>query len=240
MKALVVIPARNESASIAEVVERALQYADVSVTDDGSTDDMPRILEGLAEKSARGLYAHRLHVIRHERSTHIPRAVQDGLCYGVEQGYDSFITMDAGLSHDPDAIPLFLQEDPGYDVIIGSRKKVAGVPLYRRVISRLAALVVNYALSASWTGIRRPFLRDVTSGFRRYSARAAQILCSSALASRAFDFHMEALALSLRQGCRCKEIPIEYVFTGSSFNMKVLRLGISFGWQLIRSKGATS
>lgn len=239
MKTLVIIPARNEAASIQEVVERALQYADASVTDDGSTDEMPAILKKLLENSLRGQYAHRLHVIRHDRSTHIPGAVQDGLRFGVAAGYEWFITMDAGLSHDPEAIPDFLKEDPAYDVIIGSRKKVAGVPVYRRAISRLAALVVNYALSPAWLRIRRPFIEDVTSGFRRYSVRAARIISSSNLTSKAFDFHMEALALTLRQGCTCKEIPIEYVFTGSSFNMKVLRLGIAFGWSLIRSKGAS-
>ncbi|MEQ9364603.1 MAG: glycosyltransferase, partial [Leptospirales bacterium] len=114
MKRLVVIPAHNEEETIYEVVTRALQYADVSVTDDGSRDRTPEILADIAAEVRAGKHNNQLHIITHEKATHIPRGLQDGLRYGVEAGYEWFVTMDTGLSHDPDALPQFFDADPKY------------------------------------------------------------------------------------------------------------------------------
>lgn len=234
---LIVIPAHNEEETIREVVTRTLQYADVSVTDDGSRDRTPAILAEIQDECAKNKHAHTLHVITHDRATHIPRGLQDGLRRGVEQNYDWLITMDAGLSHNPDALPEFFAAPPEYDVVIGSRQSADNVPLYRRLISRAAARVVNYSLSSSFLNLRGPGLRDCTSGFRRYSRRAAELIAQTELESRAFDFHMEALALAYRAGMRVTEIPIHYVFSNSSFNSRVLKQGMRFGLHLIATKG---
>ncbi|HRS79594.1 MAG TPA: glycosyltransferase [Spirochaetota bacterium] len=235
-RCLVVIPARNEQDTIREVVIRALRHADVSVTDDGSTDTTPKILAQIIAESKRGAHPHRLSVITHVKSTHIPLGIQDGLKFGVENGYDFIITMDAGLSHDPDALPGFIGADRAIDVVIGSRSKTENVPLYRKAISRMGALVVNYAISPSYFAIRRPFIRDCTSGYRRYSLRAARTIADAALRSRSFDFHMEALSLCARAGMSITEIPIHYVFSSSSFNSRVLRQAIRFALGLIATK----
>lgn len=234
---LVVIPAHNEEETIREVVTRALKYADVSVTDDGSRDGTFKILERIKREAEKGKYAHRLNIVRHPKATHIPRAVQDGLRWGVgRREYGCFITMDAGMSHNPDELPDFIQADPEADVVIGSREKPKNVPAYRRLVSRLGALVINYALSKSFWDFAGPRLKDCTSGFRRYSRRAAEAIAGAELKSRAFDFHMEALALCLRRGMGAAEIPISYVFSNSSFNRKVLWQAMKFGWRLIRTK----
>ncbi|MCB1175645.1 MAG: glycosyltransferase family 2 protein [Leptospiraceae bacterium] len=235
-KVLVVIPAHNEAETIAEVVERTLAYADVSVTDDGSRDSTPAILERLLKESDQGRFAHKLHVITHPRATHIPQGIQDGMRYATGKSYDWVITMDAGLSHDPDALPAFLAADARWDVVIGSRQKVENVPAYRRLISWMAARVVNYALSPGYFNLFGPGLRDCTSGYRRYSARAARLIARSQLESRAFDFHMEALALCCRQQMKATEIPIHYVFSNSSFNSRVLKQAMRFGLHLIATK----
>lgn len=235
---LVVIPAHNEAETIREVVARSLQHADVSVTDDGSRDATPQILADLLAECRAGRYAHRLNVITHAHATHIPRGLQDGLRWGVNEGYKWIATMDAGLSHDPDALPEFFNADPAYDVVIGMRAGVENVPFYRRMISWGAARVVNYALTPSYFRFRGPGLRDCTSGFRRYSGRAARLLAEAELKSRAFDFHMEALALCYRAGMRATELPIHYVFSNSSFNSRVLKQAMRFGLHLIATKGA--
>lgn len=235
-KTLVVIPAHNEEETIREVVTRSLRYADVSVTDDGSRDQTPAILREIQSECAAGIHPHRLNVITHENATHIPRGVQDGMRWGVEQGYDFIITMDAGLSHDPDALPGFIAADPNVDLVIGTRTEVENVPFYRKVISWMGARVVNFALARSWWDVRGPGIRDCTGGFRRYSRRAADRVASAELRSKAFDFHMESLALVIRAGMSFSEIPIRYVFSNSSFNSKVLRLAMQFGWHLIETK----
>lgn len=235
---LIIIPAYNEEETIHEVVTGALQYADVSVTNDGSKDGTPQILSKIQKECTAGKHPHNLHVVHHEKSTHIPKGIQDGMKYAVEQGYDRVITMDAGLSHDPHALPEFLSVPEEYEVVIGSRRNVENVPFYRRCVSLCAASVMNYALTPSYWNLWGSGLRDTTSGFRRYSRRVVEKIAGSELKSRAFDFHMEALAIAVRMGAGVKEIPITYVFSNSSFNRRVLWQAIKFGFHLIATKGS--
>ena len=235
-KNLVIIPAYNEEDTIEEVVRRSLRHADVSVTDDGSRDRTPEILRNLAKETSSNGSANKLHVITHEKSTHIPQGLQDGLRFGMENGYEFFVTMDAGLSHDPDVLPEFFGQDPSWDVVIGRRANKARVPVYRKIISYSAAHVVNYALTPSFFNFRGLGLKDCTSGFRRYSRRAARCIAEAELQSRSFDFHMEALGLAVRGGMSATEIPISYVFSNSSFNRKVLKDALRYAWILLKHK----
>jgi dolichol-phosphate mannosyltransferase len=233
---LVVIPAHNEEETIREVVTRALRHADVSVTDDGSGDRTAEILRSLAEECENGRHRHRLNVITHAAATHIPRGIQDGLRFARSCNCDFVVTMDAGLSHDPDMLPEFFHHDPAVDILIGSRRQTQAVPWHRKAISRMAGIVVNYSLSRSYFDFIGPGIGDCTSGYRRYSRKAADLIAASELRSKAFDFHMEALALCYREGMRIAEIPIRYMFSNSSFNRKVLMQAIRFGLFLIRTK----
>jgi dolichol-phosphate mannosyltransferase len=235
-KILIVIPAHNEKETIYEVVTRSLQHGDVSVTDDGSRDETPSILTKIRQECKKGRHRHSLNVITHESATHIPRGIQDGLRWGVLRNYDFIITMDAGMSHNPDELPKFIGHDESVDLLIGSRKKTQNVPFYRKLISRLGAMAVNYALSPTCWNLHGPGIKDCTSGYRRYSRKAAELVARSELRSKSFDFHMEALALCVRSGMKVDETPITYVFSSSSFTMKVLSQAIRFGLHLLAMK----
>ncbi|MEI6610057.1 MAG: glycosyltransferase [Deltaproteobacteria bacterium] len=235
-KNIVVIPAHNEEETIYEVVTRSLKYADVSVTDDGSFDKTADILRAIDAECNQGKHSNKLSIITHPVATHIPKGIQDGLLFGMTTNYDFTVTMDAGLSHDPDALPAFLNYNPNIDVVIGSRGKTQNVPFYRKVVSALARRVVNYALTDSYFDLSGPGIKDCTSGYRRYSKRACELIAKTKLKSKAFDFHMEALALCYRAGMKVEEIPINYVFSNSSFNNKVLKQAIKFGIHLISTK----
>ncbi len=144
--------------------------------------------------------------------------------------------MDAGLSHDPDALPEFFNYNRNIDVLIGSRGKTQNVPFYRKAVSAMARRVVNYSLTSSYFDLLGPCIRDCTSGYRRYSKIACALIANAELKSKAFDFHMEALALCYRAGMKVEEIPIHYVFSNSSFNNKVLTQAMKFGLHLIVTK----
>ncbi|TGN19616.1 glycosyltransferase [Leptospira idonii] len=229
-KTLVVIPAYNEESTIEEVVRGAIQYADVSVTDDASKDQTPQILKKLQSE-----FGKRLNVIRHEKNTHIPGGIQDGMKYAVASKYDWVITMDAGLSHDANRLKDFIAF-PDCDLVIGSRTSTVNVPFYRKVVSFLAARAMNYCLSKGLFNIIGPNIKDCTSGYRRYSKWAFEKIASYPLESVAFDFHMEALSIVSLQGGTIKELPITYVFSNSSFNSKVLKLAIDFAKKLLYRK----
>ncbi|EOQ87043.1 glycosyltransferase, group 2 family protein [Leptospira yanagawae serovar Saopaulo str. Sao Paulo = ATCC 700523] len=229
-RTLVVIPAYNEATTIEEVVRGAIAYADVSVTDDASKDETASILKKLSKE-----FGKRLNVIRHEKNTHIPKGIQDGMKYAVEKKYDWVITMDAGLSHDANYLREFI-EFPNCDLVIGSRTSTVNVPLYRKFISWLAAKVMNYCLSNGVFNLFGNRLRDCTSGYRRYSKPMFEKIANYPLESVAFDFHMEALSIVSKNNGSIQELPIKYVFSNSSFNRKVLKLAIQFAKKLLLRK----
>lgn len=239
-KKLVIIPAHNEEETIYEVVTRSLKYADVSVTDDGSRDKTADILKTVQQECGRRKHGHQLNIITHRQGTHIPKGIQDGLIFASAARYDWVVTMDAGLSHDPDALPAFFGHDPGFDVVIGSRNNTRNVPPYRKLISFMARMVVNYALASSYFDLFGPGIKDCTSGYRRYSKNACDLIAKTELKSKAFDFHMEALALCYRAGLKVDEIPIDYVFSNSSFNRSVLKQAMKFGVHLLATKNGSS
>jgi dolichol-phosphate mannosyltransferase len=235
-KHLVVITAHNEEKTIYEVVTRSLKHADVSVTDDGSRDNTPEKLKSILSECEQGKHIHRLNIITHPVATHIPRGIQDGLIFAMTTNYDFVVTMDAGLSHDPDTLPDFFQYDKNVDVVIGGRVNTQNIPFYRKAISAMAGIVVNYSLTNSYLNLRGPGIKDCTSGYRRYSRRAFELIAKTTLKSESFDFHMEALTLCYQAGMKVEEIPINYFFANSSFNKKVLVQAIKFGVYLIATK----
>ncbi|MDD8025194.1 MAG: glycosyltransferase family 2 protein [Acidobacteriota bacterium] len=219
---LVVIPAYNEERTIGEVIRRTLPYADVCVVNDASRDGTEEIIRSFPEAAC----------LTHERNTHIPRSLLDGMKFALDKGYAYIISMDAGLSHKPEDLSLFL-EYPDCDLVIGVRTQTFHIPLLRRFISRTATGLMNMALRPPWRRGRIPRLNDATSGFRRFSRRAAELLLAREMKAKAFDFHTEALALICRNGFSLGEVPISYEFSNSSFNAKVLRSSIRMYFDLL-------
>jgi dolichol-phosphate mannosyltransferase len=227
---LVVIPVFNEEETIAKVVHGAVKFADVLVVDDCSKDKTPEILAGLKRA-----YPNKFQFIRHEKNTHIPGGIQDGMKFALEKNYEYVITMDAGLSHDPEEIPKFINYPPN-DLVIGKRVKTFNVPFYRKIISFFAARVINFCISKNLWNPFGPNLSDCTSGFRRYSKTAYERIAKSKLESVAFDFHIEALYLTYSNGGRVREVGISYLFTNSSFNKKVFLFAWEYAKKLLKRK----
>jgi dolichol-phosphate mannosyltransferase len=209
---LAVIPAYNEAATIEELVVRASRHADVCVVDDASTDGTAEIVEATGKA----------HCIRHQKNTHIAGGILDGLRFAVAEGYPFCITMDAGLSHDPDVIPRF-QEHTDADLVIGCREEKVNVPGYRRGLSWAARTLMNLALVPRFVPWGGAGLRDVTSGYRMWGRDAFSLLVNAKMKSRTFDFHIESLAYVYRAGMVIKEIPIRYEFTNSSLRPAIVR-----------------
>jgi len=209
---IVVIPAYNEEKTIKQVIERTLPYADIVVVNDGSRDRTRQIVESFKE----------VMIINHQKNTHIPQSVLDGMKLAYDRGYDYVITMDSGLSHKPEEIPNFLKA-PDCDLVLGYRKKKGDTPLYRKLLSMTAAILFNIAI---WRFNLRhfpPHYRDVTSGFRRYSRKAVGLLLGRRFKAKSFDFITESLMFVYRNDLTIMEIPITYDFSNSSLNGRVVR-----------------
>ncbi len=97
--AVVIIPALNESATIAEIVTRAKSLGfEVLVVDDASADGTAGAAEAAGAK-----------VLRLEKSKGNLRAILAGFQWALDAGYAWLATMDADGQHSPDDLPALLK-----------------------------------------------------------------------------------------------------------------------------------
>lgn len=180
--------------------------------DDNSRDATPEILKSFQD----------IHVIHHERNTHIPGGLLDGMRYAVEQGYEYGIAMDAGLSHNPDEIVLFMRHEHA-DLVIGARDIKYQVPLFRQLLSATGGFIYNMTLDFPRSVWKRQYFRDITSGYRRYSNRAMRLIISQQIRSKSFDILFETAMYIYRNRMTISEVPITYTFSNSSLNARVVK-----------------
>ncbi len=182
------------------------------VINDCSQDRTPEILNSIQD----------IHVIHHKKNTHIPGALIDGMRYAIDNGYAYAISMDAGLSHDPDEIPLFINH-PHFDLVIGTRTRKTDTPLIRHVLSISANIIYNWSLDFPRSLFKKYYYRDITSGYRRYSIKSMELILSKRIQSKSFDVLFETTMFVYRNGLTISELPITYQFTNSSLNAKVIK-----------------
>lgn len=137
------------------------------------------------------------------------RSVVDAYLRGFREafaaGHDFIIEMDAGLSHDPRAIPMFLRVlTEGNECAFGSRYinggSMAGSPFARKFLSRGGTIAARVLLGAK--------LADMTSGFQGFHRRIVEKLLDYPLLSRAHFYQTEVRHLLRKH--RIIEVPIHY------------------------------
>lgn len=120
-------------------------------------------------------------------------------------GHEIIIEMDAGMSHDPKALPMFLRVlSEGNECAFGSRfingGSMADSPLNRRILSRGGTLVTNLLLGTH--------LFDMTSGYQGFHSHVIEELLDYQLLSKAHFYQTEVRYLLRKH--RFAEIPIHY------------------------------
>ena len=171
---LIVIPAKNEAASIGEVIlaVRAHGYVDVLVVDDDSADETGRIA-----REAGAL------VLRAPLAQGAWGAMQTGIRYAVRHNFTSVITMDADGQHRTEEIERLLRASQFADVVIGACPSRG-----------------SSARKFAWTLFRRLTgfaLEDLTSGFRLYNGKACEVLAGEA--ATLIDYQDMGVLLVLRR-----------------------------------------
>src|SRR6476469_8181871 len=159
---LAVVPAYNESATVARVVrdlDEAAPSFDVLVVDDGSTDGTIEIARAAGAR-----------VMPLPFNLGIGGAVQAGFAFALENGYDRMVQVDGDGQHLPSEIARLEQAmdaDPGVGMVCGSRFLTDSG--YLAPISRRTGIHIFAFLLSRFVG--QP-VTDPTSGFRLYSRRA--------------------------------------------------------------------
>jgi dolichol-phosphate mannosyltransferase len=204
MHTLVVVPTFNEAENIEVLltqVRAAVPSADILVVDDNSPDGTG----DLAEKAAADLG--QIKVLHRPRKDGLGNAYRAGFRQGLDAGYQVLVQMDADLSHDPAVIPLLLAKvAEGADVAIGSRYVPGGStpnwPTHRKLLSRIGNRYTGWAL-----GLK---LRDVTAGFRAYTAEVLEAVKFDDTQANGYAFQTELGYRISNWGGKVTEVPIEF------------------------------
>src|SRR3989337_4412827 len=105
MKVAIVIPtyyeAENIEVLVKKILELELNNSKIIVIDDNSPDGTGEIAESLSEK-----FKGKIDVIHRARKLGLGSAYKQGFKTALKEGAQTIITMDADLSHDPNAIPI--------------------------------------------------------------------------------------------------------------------------------------
>ena len=204
MHTLVVVPTFNEAENIEVLLTRvraAVPSADILVVDDNSPDGTG----DLAEKA--GAELGQVKILRRPRKDGLGNAYRAGFRQGLDAGYKVLVQMDADLSHDPDVIPLLLAKvAEGADVAIGSRYVPGGStpnwPTHRKMLSRYGNRYSGWIL-----GLR---LRDVTAGFRAYTAEILEAVKFDDTQANGYAFQTEVGYRISKWGGKITEVPITF------------------------------
>lgn len=201
MKAVVVVPTYNERGNIQPLVERIFALpleVDLFFVDDGSPDGTGALIE-----SMRAAYP-RLRVMHRPGKLGLGTAYRQAFHELLKEPYDRLLSMDADLSHPPEAIPTLLRASDDADLVIGSRYVRGGgtrnCSFSRRLLSRVA------------NGLARGLLglaaADVTAGFRCYRRELLAALDRLDVRSNGYSFLVEMTYYTQAMGFQIRETPI--------------------------------
>jgi glycosyltransferase involved in cell wall biosynthesis len=185
-----IIPCYNEEEAIKEVVHYALQYSDVLVIDDGSTDQTSLLA---VEAGAM--------IIKHQFNLGKGAAIKTGLKKVLNDDYKIIILMDGDGQHHPQCIPLIASGIGKVKIIIGSRfinENQQGMTIMRRLSNKLTTFILK-----SITGYQ---LTDSQSGFRAISSDIAHYFIN--IPYNDYVFESELIYQASKKVMIIKEKPI--------------------------------
>ncbi len=209
MKSLsIVIPAKNESAAIGDVVAGARNKypeAEIIVVDDGSTDETAKVAEEAGAK-----------VVRHPEGLGNGAAVKAG---ARAASGEIIALMDGDGQHDASRLDVLLARlDDGFDMVIGARDTASHANLGRLYANGI------YNVVASWlTGRRIP---DLTSGFR--VARAELFKKFLYLLPNGFSYPTTITMAFMRSGYPICFVPIPVGKRIGKSHIRPIRDGVRF------------
>jgi dolichol-phosphate mannosyltransferase len=203
-KALVVIPTYNEADNIQRVIPDVLKQSeriDVLIVDDNSPDGTARLVKEIIRGNAR------VHLIEREKKMGLGTAYVAGFRFAIEHSYSFVFEMDADFSHDPAALPSFLEKTGECDLVIGSRYlngvRVLNWPIQRLLLSYFANVYTRIV-----TGLP---LKDATGGFKCYKRAVLEAIDLDAVKSNGYAFQIEMSFRAWKKGYRLEEIPIVFL-----------------------------
>jgi dolichol-phosphate mannosyltransferase len=221
VKLSIIIPVRNERATVLPLLERVRAVdcgvpKELIVVDGASTDGTREALASLPP-------ADDLVLVFEDAARGKGRAVRTGL---ERAGGDVVMVQDADLELDPGEIPALLAPilRDGARVVFGSRFKARG-----RGATPLTGYAGNFFLT--WA-VNLLYLRRLTDILTCYKVMTRDVARSLDLRCNGFDLDAEIACRLLRAGERIIEVPVTYEPRGVDDGKK---LSPSVGWSVLRA-----
>ena len=204
MKILVMMPTYNEIQTLERSVVDLFRHnpaVELLVIDDNSPDGTG----ALADKLAASLPA--MQVLHRKDKAGLGRAYLAGISWGIANGFEFLVQMDADGSHRAQDLPKLLEHAGLEDLVIGSRWVPGGAvrnwPWYRMLISRFGNFYAARMLGSN--------LGDLTAGFRVDGKELLRKLPLESVAAQGYGFQVEMTKNVLAIGSKVIEVPIEFV-----------------------------
>jgi dolichol-phosphate mannosyltransferase len=206
LEALVIVPTYNERDNIEVLIERihALGRPELGilVVDDNSPDGTGQFVDEVAKQGDR------VHVLHRPAKLGLGSAYIAGFKWALEHPDIKYVfEMDADFSHDPSALPTFLEEIQNQDLVLGSRY-LEGITVVNWPLSRLFLSVGANIYTRIITGMP---LKDATGGFKCFRREVLESLPLDKIKSDGYSFQIEVNFIVWKSGFRMKEIPIVFV-----------------------------
>ena len=203
-RVLVIIPTYNELENLPLIVGRvrtSVPGAHILVADDNSPDGTGDLADQLAAGDDH------VHVLHRAGKEGLGAAYLAGFRWGLGEGYDVLVEMDADGSHQPEQLPRLLTALAGADLVLGSRWVPGGAvvnwPLSRKILSRGGNLWTRLALGIP--------IRDATGGYRAFRKETLQGLGLDDVASAGYCFQVDLAWRALKAGFTVVEVPITFI-----------------------------
>ena len=190
---VLVIPAFNEAATLADLVRRALPHVSaVVVVDDGSSDGTADTLQGLP-----------VTLLVNRRNLGKGHSLWRGMQQAIALGARWVATLDGDGQHDPADLPRLIgaaRAHPGQMVIGARLRERASMPRLRAVANRFADFWIAWACGQP--------IADSQSGFRVYPAEPLARLRAAPLRAARFAFEAQMLIRAAEWGVCSQAVPI--------------------------------
>lgn len=168
--------------------------------DDGSPDGTSEII------TKNEYFNSKVFLINRESKKGYASACIEGFKWTFDKDYNFIIQMDADFSHSFEDLINLQEYAINYDLVIGSRYidggKTLGWNLFRTYLSKYANVFARL--------MTRSDIRDLTSGFRIYSAKIIEKINFEEINSEGYGFLVEVLDKIIHKNFSIKEVPITF------------------------------
>jgi hypothetical protein len=206
MNPLILIPAFNESARIAGVIEGVREVCpefDILVVNDGSRDDTA----GQARVAGAT-------VVSHPFNLGYGVAIQTGYKYAWRHGYEALVQIDGDGQHDPTYIPQLLAPVLAGEADFALGSRFLGGESYEPSLARRLGMGFFRTLISRLVGQR---ITDTTSGYQAFNRQVIGYFTSEVFPC---DYPDADMLLTLhRAGFRIKEVPVRMYANASGKSM---------------------